>query len=175
MSERPRIAKQGSADGLCGVYCLINFLHARAEVEQREAFRYVFEAAEQCNLLNAHFLHDGFEARNLITIFNQVANNLRLKFFATHLADVAVALKKGKFAKIARTVTGDGGEIIMSVASGRHWVLLHGIDDTQFYVDDPDAASTQNGKFSRQGRSVPTDDGVVILPRTKEILERGQK
>jgi hypothetical protein len=119
-------AKQGTGDGLCGIYCLINFMRGWFESDptenDREAFRYVMRAAEQLDILTADKVHSGYEETDLRDIFDSVVAT-RSKDFRS--IPVRLTNKRESIVK-CRTKQkkfGDGGQAILSVDDREHWVL----------------------------------------------------
>tara|TARA_R110001606_G_scaffold48184_1_gene122492 strand:+ start:1152 stop:1679 length:528 start_codon:yes stop_codon:yes gene_type:complete len=142
VSKRPKPAQQGQPDGLCGLYALINFLHTWPDLgttvseRQQEAFRYLFEAAEELNLLNAHYLHSGFEQHYLHAIFNRTAENIRLPFRALFLDEFKEGLGSIDDRELLSEVCQNGGCAVIPVGSDQHWVLAHKVKSRKICVDD---------------------------------------
>lgn len=161
------IFKQGSLDGLCGIYGLINFIvhkkiiPGKSYEQGREAYRYILESAEQTGHLTAHRLHDGYEWPLLIEIFNHWAALYHHPYKAFALARISGLQKRPTNKSVIGTIINAGGAALVSVKQGKHWILATGFDDQgKFISADPDAEDPE-------GARVKFDDltcGLALLP-----------
>lgn len=81
--DSPPIARQGTNDGLCGIYCLINAVRDDARVEDysgEDLLRYLLEAATRLNNFAPSKIANGYEAHELVDIFNEFARCLDLSW-----------------------------------------------------------------------------------------------
>jgi hypothetical protein len=128
-------AKQGTADGLCGIYCLINHmrdwgLQTKEKSNENEALRYLLQSAQVLGFLDPNRLVYGFEAFELRLIFNQVAEWLEKKTRAYHLKNIG----NGKMFDACNKTIKAKGEIVVSEKSLGHWVLAIGFDGEKLSV-----------------------------------------
>ena len=125
------VSRQGTADGLCGIYCLVNFICSRKFptefVGQRNALRYLLESAERLQLLRPHKIAEGFEWHELLEIFNDVSSRLFSHYIAVPLHLVDEEIDDDGWSDFFRKVFHERkpGEIalVLNVAGGEHWVL----------------------------------------------------
>jgi hypothetical protein len=171
--NRKTAAKQGSCDGLCGIYGLINALRnwRDHEYDDDECIRYLLEAAERLGLLTAHRIIGGFEAHEMIDIFNEFVRAHRFPARAFHIGVMAVSLNKWSFLCQAKRVFEHGGCMVVPVDKGKHWVLAyaHDFEDPGLLIDDPDPnpdPETEEFRMRVNHRSVRNNgrEGVLILP-----------
>ncbi len=121
---------QGDADGLCGIYCLINFMHIwnSPRVLDRESFKYLMRSAEQLSLLTPDRLHGGFEWQELVSLFNHTAKALRKPFKAIPFADMESQVVTQNLRGILSATFGElNGAAVIHVSSKSdedgHWLL----------------------------------------------------
>jgi len=159
-------AMQGTCDYLCGLYSLVNDLAAYTldgpEGPERTAFEMLVRSAGELGYIDANHLLYGFEAYELIAIFNLTADNHRIPRRAVHLADFV----EGNCQRVSRSevsrVFGLGGSIIWYKSKENHWVLV--ANDTGEWVD------SLGGKRVRRVKKIDLNDPeicVAILPYDK--------
>jgi hypothetical protein len=70
------IARQGTDDGLCGIYCLMNAVR-RLDVpdglDEESLLQYFLEAAHKLTMLLPQKICYGYEAHEIVSIFNEFA------------------------------------------------------------------------------------------------------
>lgn len=131
-----KIAIQGNADGLCGLYCIINFLKQfklgedskaakmpMVRRHHRESFRYVMRAAESLGFLTADRLYDGFEAPELRLILDRTMELIDEEYHAETLDRLNRQLEIENYDALLTEVLEKGGVAIISVENEGHWIL----------------------------------------------------
>lgn len=171
MIKRGPITRQSSFDGLCGIYCLVNAIRNWERFNgptDRDALRYLLEAAERLGIFSVHRVMGGFEAHDLVDVFNEFARAHRYPAKAHLLNALADGLPKWSFKVQAKRLFEHGGQIVTSVDEGDHWVLSYGYDSDQLkiLVEDP---APDKSKDAITGSRV-VSDGVVLLPLTCTIV-----
>lgn len=122
-------AKQGTGDGLCGIYCLINFMRGWFESDStendRKSFLYIMRAAEKLDIFTADKLHGGYEEAELRDIFDSVAATRSKNFRAclVLLTNKGESIEK-RHAKL-REIFAAGGQAILAIHGREHWVLTN--------------------------------------------------
>ena len=171
---RMQHAKQGGPDGLCGIYCLINFmrdweLERDLEDNHREAFRYLLRSAERLRLLTADRLHDGFEFFELCEIFDLTANSLREDYRSVPIRTLQQRLPNRTNRELLCMIFEEGGEAIVSVDRHKHWILAYRFMSTEkLSVFDSDASSRRSSiQVSELGRPF---QGLALLPKASSLL-----
>jgi len=156
---------QGTMDGLCGLYCIVRAMHRQgaSSLEGSSPLRYLLEAAERLNLFAVGKICNGYEAHELVSIFNE--------FCAIHAYPYDAKLLRATFdkrqrylpLKLAKSIFESDGLIIVSVDKGEHWVLAHAYDEALegFEVQDPDP--DKNGRSFILQRETQFD-GLAIFP-----------
>lgn len=127
------VAKQGHGDSLCGIYSLVNaFAHfeglaGQSDDRQREIFRQLVLAADRLDMLNFHHLTVGFEAFELISLLDFVAE----KFGYPVSSQLLESLTLGglNHAKVITNALKDGDVAVVYDRAKDHWVALVGDDD----------------------------------------------
>ena len=159
---------QGDADGLCGIYCLINAmrdwnLESKVRDADREAFRYLMRSGERLNLLTPDRLHDGFEWHELTEIFNLTAKTLREPFKAVPFVDITKQTNLVLSEEFLPIVFEQKGKAVISIDRGEHWVLATGMQGKKSVaVIDPSRRSTRSSVPIKSIDSNHT--GLAILP-----------
>lgn len=184
VKQRPKPAQQGGPDGLCGLYSLLNFIHAHAEFGEdeqddndREAFRYLLESTEQLGLLTAHHLHDGFEWHMLRVIFNHACDSIRLPYIAVPLVAVSEYAKNTDIFEIVKLVASHGGEVVAHLGkTDDHWILVHGVNRGRLCADDSALTDEEleKGFFISRGRSqkdfgITASLGLALVPKSSVL------
>lgn len=121
-------AQQGTCDYLCGLYSLVNDLSAYcvagSEGSNRTAFTLLIRSAEELGYLDAQHLLHGYEAYELVEIYNRTAENHRIPRRAVHLADFV----DGDCTKVTSKEVAEAfrrrGSIIWYASDENHWVLV---------------------------------------------------
>ena len=166
MKKRGAIAKQGPMDGLCGFFCLVNAIRHWERLngpDDTDSFRYLLEAADRLRLIKVSKLTGGFEAHELVDVFNEFARAHRYPAKAILLQAMIEALPNWSFTVQSKRIFEQDGQIVTSVDGGKHWVLAYEYDFKKqcILVEDPDPSAGCHKSIVGQqvGR-----DGVIILP-----------
>lgn len=166
MSTRGPIVRQSSFDGLCGIYCLVNTVrnwHRFNGPTDPDTLRYLLEAVERLGIFSVHRVMGGFEAHELVDIFNEFARAHGYPAKAQLLNTLADELPAKRSSTVdAKPIFEQGGQIIASVDNGRHWVLCYGYNRTSAKIlfEDPAPGKTEVAFAGSKVKS----DGVIISP-----------
>ena len=123
------IGKQGHGDYLCGIYALANAILDDVYPEKRggkarAAFRLLIQSVETLGFLDARHLLHGFDAFELIEVFNLTASNQKIAKLAVHVADFAGGDIQKVTSKVFDKIFLDGGKIVWWNPVSDHWVLV---------------------------------------------------
>jgi hypothetical protein len=135
-----RVAKQGAADGLCGIYCILNCVRGWFD-DEREAFRYLVQSAERLGILTSDRLHGGFELHELQDIFNLTSKIMGKDWIAIRADRLPENFQKRSNSRKLLAIFIAGGKAIISVDRREHWVLAKKFsvkDSLQISDSDPD-------------------------------------
>jgi hypothetical protein len=174
IGERAKVAKQAKFDGLCGIYCLVNAVrnwgeHSVGE-NDKDTLRYMLEASDRLRLFTVSRVTGGFEAHELIDIFNEYCRSHRFPAKAIHLSAMAEALDKWKFAVQAKRVFEQHGQIVLPVEDNEHWVLAydHDFEKPGLKIDDSYPGRKQNWLDYKMlyNDGLP---GVILLPNNSTL------
>jgi len=122
-------AKQGYGDSLCGIYSLLNAIcHfenvARDDVaQQRELFAILMMASERLGYLDYHHVVVGFEAFELVEVFNWVAQRFGYNLEAVDLRRFSSGFRGGLPAAI-NDALGENYVAVTHDAQTDHWVAI---------------------------------------------------
>ena len=163
-------AKQGTADGLCGIYCLINHMrdwkHANKEkINEQEALRYLLQSAQVLGFLDPNRLVNGFEAFVLRLIFNQAAKWLQMPNRAYHLKDIGDC----EMPDYCKRIFDAKGEIVVSEQSLRHWVLAVALDGEKFSVLN---SQPRARKLRPLDGFAGVEHGLVLIDRKSDFARK---
>jgi hypothetical protein len=170
-------ATQGAADGLCGIYSLVNFMQDQPRIRKanvhghKVAFAHLLKSAEDLQLLNAERICAGFSADDLVAIFNKTAQRKRIPFKAVELAAVLPTDGQPTSIELMERILDEGGVAIVLRHGDKHWVLAHGLsDDRRIQIKD----SGHNPRYRTAQVSYLRilDDGVAILPGRSRLLRK---
>jgi hypothetical protein len=161
------VLQQGRADGMCGLYAVLNFLN-RTEWKESPAdgLWYLLEACRQFGWFTPQYLTAGFEDYQLKAILDLQISNYRLPFETHFVADVASSLKIKKFYDLAVRVSAKKGSIIASWDSRDHWVLVSQ-DEGKIVRLDSDSVDQPTVPLTGKHRALGVGYGVIILPRKR--------
>jgi hypothetical protein len=180
VSKRPKPAQQGEPDGLCGIYSLLNFIHALPEYcaktrkeqneEDQEILRYLLEASHELGLMLPQMLSHGFEQYHLRAIFNRTCENLDINFRAKSLSSYASENKCKNVLKAIGRVVGEKGAAVVHLNEHDHWVLAYDIngvvvtlDDSSVWRDHDVGPYKVNGSKQKE-LGLDSLDGLALLP-----------
>lgn len=115
-------AKQGTSDGLCGIYNLANYItyvgkkRSRYFGKPQDLVRYFLEAADRLGLFSVARVTCGFEAHEIADIFGEFCRSHRLAFKAALFSQEA-RLRDSLASLFEQSA------LIVPIERGRHWVL----------------------------------------------------
>lgn len=174
--------RQGSVDGLCGLYSLLNFLEAdpffadeigrRSSRKSRSynAFWYILDCAERNGLLTATYLYDGYCDHHLLHLFSKLTDELDLPYHCRRLAPALRDFKEhegrqsdGQLTDFARWLFSAKGKAgLICMATQDHWTLVSGLRGAKLIVaDSSDGSRTQ--KLMTYLSAVDPRDGLVLF------------
>ena len=162
--ERGPLARQGTHDGLCGVYCLINAMrnNERFANAGEDLLRYLLEAAYRINILIPSKISHGYEAHEITDIFNEFARSLDIQWNARLLSSLVRDFPKLSLTVLVKRIFEEGGEIVIHTSDFDHWFLAYSFDleNKRYLVEDSDGAEEQTWIAPKRVQNV----GVVLLP-----------
>ena len=163
--DRGPIARQGTNDGLCGIYCLINAVRNDERLEGssgEDLLRYFLEAANRLNNFLPSKMSDGYEQHELVDIFNEFSRCLDLRWRAHLLTTIKRSFLKHSALILAKRIFEEGGELVLHGRDVEHWFLAYTYDFEKncYLVEDSDLTQEQHCIAPTKLR----DFGVVILP-----------
>lgn len=163
--------QQGHADGMCGLYAVLNFLTAERSTwgeSANDTLWYLLDACRHLGWLTPHHLTAGFEDYQLKAILDLQIENYRLEYKTHFVAEVEQAKRYGSFKKLAEAVVARGGGLVASHDSRHHWVLIRTRSGHLSVVDSSNKAEPIK-PFS-SGRAFGLDSGFVILPHQRAAI-----
>lgn len=163
--DSPPIARQGTNDGLCGIYCLINAVRDDARVEDfsgEDLLRYLLEAATRLNNFAPSKIANGYEAHELVDIFNEFCRCLDLSWQALLLSTFSRSFPNLSPLITCKRVFEEEGKIILHEKARDHWLLAYGYDfDKKSYLVEDSSLPDEHVAI---GPKDLRHFGVVILP-----------
>lgn len=165
--------QQGHADGLCGLYAIINFL---AEVDgwkkekAENALWYVLDITRQLGWLTPHHLTSGFEAYQLKVILNTLFEAHYTPFSASFIEEIEAGLSEQDAFQLAENVLSVGGRLL--VGPEGHWVLVTRHGKKSVIVDSASVGKPIRS-FDRRSSSLKFAGGVIILPKQRATVKIG--
>ena len=175
--KRGTVAKQSLHDGLCGFYCLVNAIRGWDRLNDAadpDAFRYLLEAADRLGLFKVEKIAKGYESHELVDIFNEFARAHRFPAKALHLQAAAEAFEGWTFAVQAKRIFDVGGQIVVSVDDGDHWVLAYDfkydgdkkVNNLRILVED---ANPSDRAVLDIGKGKIGEAGLILLPNSAPL------
>lgn len=163
--DRGPVARQGSNDGLCGIYCLINAVRNNERLEGssgEDLLRYFLEAANRLNNFLPSKISDGYEQHELVDIFNEFSRCLDLGYRAHLLTTIKRSFSRHSALVLAKRIFEEGGELILHGKDVEHWFLAY------TYDFDKNCYRVEDSNLTDEEHCIPPkklrDFGVVILP-----------
>lgn len=155
---------QGELDGLCGLYCIVEFMHAQrpilmgSQLTKKEVFWHILETAYQRNLMRPEHIADGYCWYDLEKIFNATCSNLHIQHHAQSLRAEHESTGMSGTKLFKSLIHRKGGAIF---AKGKcHWALAYKIRNDAVSIFDP-----SHGYLAAQVRFPNSEDGLAILPK----------
>ena len=181
-SKRKKIDKvpfrQGTADGLCGLYCIINFLSYSSNFCKGEYVSHdlwhLLTVANQFGWFTPQAIHQGFEDYQLKDIFNQHCENRKLGFQAFFLCDYMKALElKYVSAAASRAFKNDKkrdrlGAVLAYLYDDDHWILVRG-EGLMLKIYDSLFDEVQNYDAQMLDAKSCQFRGLVIMPKDRQL------
>ena len=168
------VLQQGQADGLCGLYSILNFLQTTEWQADSsvEGMRYLFDSSHELGWLNPNTLIDGFEDWQLNKIVNLQLERYFIDYKSYILSEVVKSVEVKSFVELSHRVASARGSIIAKVSRKAHWVLIEGGSGTPWIYDSAGSPGKPK-KLEQNSRAYSLDWGVVILPekRPKLVIE----
>ena len=167
--------QQGQADGMCGLYAIMNFLvRTKGPTWRKEEnpLSYMLEACRHFGWLTPYYLTLGFEDFQLKAIIDKQFSDYRMPFKAFYLDDVVKSIKIDKFFDLANKIVENGGSLICDVQNGKHWVLVTGDKQSLAVIDSANATNPVTPLGRQTGYKLK--NGIVIMPCVIEPIEIDQ-
>ena len=166
--------QQGDADGLCGIYAVMNFLRSKRASWQREdastTLCHLLEACAGFGWFTPRHITNGFEDRELKAVIDRDIDNYRLPYSAFYIDDVLRSWKCGSFTGLVDSVMERDGAIIASEELKDHWVLIEPRDGSP-HVIDSSSPSNPVSPFNRRSKRFSMETGIVILKADRPVIE----
>ena len=169
---------QGQADGLCGLYCIINFLSASVTDYRKDYAKYdlwhLLTIFQQFGWLSPQSVYEGFEDYQLKLIFNQHCENRKLSFRAYFLKDYVEYHKLGELSDAAESLTDSSISISQKNAifayntKEDHWVMIHR-SDNKLFISDSQLANPRDFEPDKKDDGLCSDPGLIILPKDRQL------
>ena len=165
--------QQGNADGLCGIYSIINLYSLidgnDSEKWLSDTFQNILHACETFGWLKPQFLATGFEQYQLKAIVDLHIENWRMEYRTHYLEDIN-RIFDISFVRLANKIVSKGGHIFASTVGLDHWVLISGQSGVATaYDSDPSQESIR--PLSESPRSFSRKWGFAMLPQALPIVE----
>ena len=157
--------QQGDADGLCGLYALLNFLASTVDWKDEKpdiALQYLLQSANDHGWLSPHFITKGFEPWQLKRIIDDQFENYRMPYQTFHLSDADRGSGEECFYNFARKITSKGGSILGS-PDRSHWLLLTSSKGKMVTVNSADRLKSVK-PFHKGSARFDTYGGLIIMP-----------
>ncbi|MDK2766878.1 MAG: hypothetical protein KYX69_04070 [Sphingomonas sp.] len=164
--------QQGHADGLCGIYAILNFLCDCAEWKSEkpdDALRYVLDAVHSFGWLTPYTLTAGFEAYQLRAILDRLFDNYRMGFRAVPLQDVVRGHPKLAAYELLKALLDKDCAVICGHDSA-HWLLLK-TTKAGHAVWDSSNPEKPSKKFDGRLAAFSLESGVVMVPTSAPVAE----
>jgi hypothetical protein len=151
------IAQQGSLDGLCGLYSLVNFFTRLDDPDDVRKYsirclRIALAAQEDDGQLSAHNLMAGFWQGRLVSAAKKMSLKLAPSVIVTTVPSFISREEVHDPIAIAKALKGRGAAILNMNAPRGHWVLAFTTPTGAVKFDDP-----TTGKTSRLGSEVVSE------------------
>jgi hypothetical protein len=162
------IEKQGSGDGLCGIYAIANYIKNDTRFQEPDElwppFWYLLEAMQAEGLLQPHYIWSGLETYHLKAVLDRVCLRLNLPFVSCSIAEALKRLNRRHFVDLTSDLFEQNGGAIVGFEEGQqHWVLAYDKSKQLIFVDDS-AADGRKQITINQACSL-SNDGLLILKK----------
>jgi len=133
-----RALQQGTADGLCGIYSILNFLQTTdwLEYEASTGLEALLECANHFGWFTPSYVTNGFEDYQLKKILDYQIEAYRLPYQTFFIADTLLQRGNGSFSYLAQSLKGrEGSALIASKSRRSHWVLIKSHNGKMIILD----------------------------------------
>jgi hypothetical protein len=166
-----KVLKQGHADGLCGIYCILNFLQQTewADHSDNHALQSLLYTVQELGWLTPHYITEGFEEHHLKKIIDRQIEDYRLTYSTYFIRDT----KFRSFKILADQVRNEGGAIITGEKSKAHWILLCSFDYHEKFTELIVWDSSGEGNVENKppyNLNFPLDSGLLIIPSERRSV-----
>ena len=163
--DRGLVARQGTNDGLCGIYCLINAVRNEKTfdgIPGEDFLRYFLEAAWRLNNLLPYKISNGYEEHELVDIFNEFARCHGITWRAHLLTRVRSSFPKLSPTVISKRIFEEGGQIVLHTKDAAHWFLAYTFDfeKGRYVVEDSAPTDVESSIDPKRVLGI----GIVLLP-----------
>jgi hypothetical protein len=164
------VVRQGSLDGLCGVYSIVNYFSRRADLEgekgrslSRRLLKTALHAIDNERQLNPHNLMAGFWQGQLRKAAEAITGTHDKKVEVETLAAFARKSDVSDPSDLIKSLKGRGAAILNMRDPG-HWVLAYATPSGALRYDDPASGEAHGlGAAVIAERSVTLKKGLVFL------------
>lgn len=166
MRKKRASEKQGTVDGLCGIYSLLNFLRTQECFEEagktraQNAFWYLLEAMEAEGTLTPFRMFYGLNTFHLERIFNRICTDFRLGHKAMRLEEVGALLAIDTTPGTIKHVVAGGGAVVCGYGNESHWLLIDDRQEGSFMVRDSGA---ERERVARAKEGLISAEGLVLI------------
>lgn len=161
-----KVLQQGEANGMCGIYAVLNFLRDEWKDQPSDTLWSIFEACRTLGWLTPEYLTQGFEDFQLKKILEWHIDNYRLSYKVYFLADLAEHFRQDNAGGLIKSITAGGGAAITSVSGGKHWVLVRASSDGPIVYDSHKSGMIE--PLSKRRLDQGVDWGIGILPDVRQ-------
>ncbi|MEI6417725.1 MAG: hypothetical protein WCO82_01515 [Sphingomonadales bacterium] len=169
-----KVLQQGRADGLCGVYAILNFLRGAhgwgASPKPNDDLWYLLNACQSLGWLDAYHITNGYHDWQLKAILDTQFDNFRMDYKSYFVSDLIKSGVTGSFTNLLDRVTKNKGAVIAHHDAQDHWVLIKKVSkdlrvfDSFNYEFPLQPLQNENRKYS-------VKEGIAIFPSQRNLVE----
>lgn len=164
--------QQGQADGMCGLYAVLNFLCSDRKnwgENANNTMWYLLDACRNYGWLTPQYLTEGFWDHQLKSILDLLIQSHRMPYETYYIDDVFRSRNFGSFIGMARAVLRKRGSVIARIDSRYHWVLIRRKSGEDVVIDSGNRSSPTSSLVN--GSKFDLDCGFIVLPKKLPKLE----
>ena len=165
------VLQQGDAEGLCGIYAVLNFLQQTdwAEDDAEDGLQYLLECADGLGWFTPHYITEGYEDYQLKEILDLQISRYRLAYKTYFVADTIARRKISSFVSLVALVEKARGAIVASKSRRDHWVLVSSLQK-ETNVWDSSNGERRIEAFPKRTSGYSKNFGVVIVPSNPSLV-----
>ena len=166
------VLQQGYADGLCGLYCIANFLHRIPEWGDppNSTLWHLLDACRHFGWLNPYTITEGFEDFQLKAVLDLQIENYRMSYKTGFLSDTKQSSKIKSVNEFLEKVVEAKGAAIVNSQRRKHWMLVMPGTKGGLIVDSANVKEPER-ELGSVKRTFSPDWGVLILPHQRPSTE----